>query len=111
MSLVRRSEDFTLINIVNANGVKNLRLGLEHFRQANFEISDFHLWTSPGGGPSLWLEVPKRISIPKIVAELDEQKIIIQPSDDAFRGTPHLHGFKVGYAYLTKKEMQKGLEI
>jgi 2-aminoadipate transaminase len=68
-------------------------------------------WTSPGGGPVLWLECPKRLNLEKLIHKLHERKIRIQTSEDAFFGPPHLHGFKIGYAFISKKEMQTGIEI
>jgi 2-aminoadipate transaminase len=68
-------------------------------------------WTTPGGGPCLWLELPKKVSIPKLVADLEPKKIILQPSDSAFVGEVNLHGLKIGYAYLTPEEMTRSLEL
>ncbi len=68
-------------------------------------------WTSPGGGSLLWLECPKRVVIEVLVERLKARKVLIQPSHDAFFDKPHLHGFKIGYALPSVKEMQTGIEI
>jgi DNA-binding transcriptional MocR family regulator len=68
-------------------------------------------WTTPGGGPSLWLEVPAGIDRDKIRTRLESKNVLVRFSDGAFFGTPHLHGFRIGYALLTLHEMQRGLEL
>ena len=68
-------------------------------------------WTTPGGGPSLWLEVPAGIDRDKIRTRLESKNVLVRFSDGAFFGTPHLHGFRIGYAQLTPHEMQRGLEL
>ncbi|MBF0314933.1 MAG: PLP-dependent aminotransferase family protein [Oligoflexia bacterium] len=68
-------------------------------------------WTAPGGGSCLWLELPKRISLGQLALALEKKKIIIHSSEHSFTDRPHLHGFKIGYAYLNKKEMQNAIEV
>lgn len=63
-------------------------------------------WTTPGGGPVLWLELPRRVNLEKLLEKLKNQDVIIQLSKDAFFGEPHSHGFKIGYALLNQKEME-----
>lgn len=67
-------------------------------------------WTSPGGGPVLWLEIPKRVNLEVLMQKLKDQNILIQLSNNAFFGTPHSHGFKIGYAFLSQTEMTQAIE-
>jgi DNA-binding transcriptional MocR family regulator len=67
-------------------------------------------WTEPAGGPVLWLELPRRIAIPRLVAALAERKVLLNPQDNAFAGSPHLHGVMIGYAFLTCDEMTIAIE-
>jgi len=67
-------------------------------------------WTTPGGGPVLWLEMPEKIDLKKLSQAMLNKNIGIQLSIDAFFGKPHLHGFKIGYAYLNVNEMESALE-
>ena len=67
-------------------------------------------WTSPGGGPVLWLELPKRVDLEKLEKNLKDLGILIQLSTNTFFGLPHSHGFKIGYAFLSQPEMEQGLE-
>ena len=67
-------------------------------------------WTSPGGGPVLWLELPKRVNLERLMQKLKDQKILIQLSDSSFFGKPHSHGFKIGYAFLSQTEMEHAIE-
>ena len=68
-------------------------------------------WTEPGGGPLLWLELPRRVSIPRLIAELAERRVLVTSQDQAFTGTPHLHGVTLGYAFLDRVEMATAIEI
>jgi DNA-binding transcriptional MocR family regulator len=68
-------------------------------------------WTQPGGGPILWLELPRRVSIPRLIGELGDRKILVHPQDAAFAGAPHLHGFMIGYAFPDRAEMTAAIEI
>ncbi|MBI2521033.1 MAG: PLP-dependent aminotransferase family protein [Bdellovibrio sp.] len=66
-------------------------------------------WTSPGGGPVLWLELPKRVNLETLMEKLKDQGILIQLSNHAFFGRPHSHGFKMGYAFLSQAEMEEAI--
>jgi len=68
-------------------------------------------WTEPGGGPVLWLELPRRIAIPRLIAALAERKVLVNPQDNAFAGSPHLHGVMLGYAFPDRDELTTGIEI
>ena len=67
-------------------------------------------WTSPGGGPVLWLELPKRVNLETLMQKLKDQGILIQLANNAFFGEPHSHGFKIGYAFLSQPEMEQAIE-
>jgi DNA-binding transcriptional MocR family regulator len=68
-------------------------------------------WTAPGGGPSLWLELPKRVDCKKLKTKLEARQVAIHLSSHAFFGQPHLNGFRIGYALLAPHELQRGIEI
>jgi DNA-binding transcriptional MocR family regulator len=68
-------------------------------------------WTLPGGGPILWLELPRQISIPALITDLEARKVLVNPQDAAFVGPAHLHGFMIGYAFPTRAEMTTAIEI
>ena len=68
-------------------------------------------WTTPGGGPSLWLEIPARVGRDTLRARLAARGVGVHLSDEAFFGTPHLNGFRVGYALLSPETMQRGIAI
>ncbi|MEE8303829.1 MAG: PLP-dependent aminotransferase family protein [Candidatus Tectomicrobia bacterium] len=68
-------------------------------------------WTAPGGGPSLWLEMPKRVEGETIKARLKARHVAIHLSHQAFFGRPHLNGFRIGYALLPPDELRRGIEI
>jgi len=68
-------------------------------------------WTRPGGGPTLWLDVPRTIDLVALEAHLARRGVIISNSSAAFLGDAHLHGFRVAYAYLKEEEMRRALTI
>jgi GntR family transcriptional regulator/MocR family aminotransferase len=68
-------------------------------------------WTTPGGGPSLWLEIPARVNRAQLRARLEARGVMVHLSDEAFFGIPHLNGFRVGYALLSPAVMQRGIAI
>jgi DNA-binding transcriptional MocR family regulator len=43
-------------------------------------------WTTPGGGPTLWLEVPRRVSLERLGARLGERGVAIESTTNAFEG-------------------------
>jgi len=68
-------------------------------------------WTHPGGGPTLWLEIPRRIDLAALEAHLARRGIHISNSSAAFVGDEHLHGFRIAYAWLQEDEMRRSLTI
>lgn len=66
-------------------------------------------WTSPGGGPVLWLELPKAVDLDVLQDRLKEAGVVVQLAKDAYFEAPVRHGFKIGYAFLTTKEMEEAL--
>jgi DNA-binding transcriptional MocR family regulator len=68
-------------------------------------------WTRPGGGPTLWLELPRRVKYPELEARLAAAGVTVSATSAAFTGTPHLHGFRLAYAYLSEAAMRRALDI
>jgi DNA-binding transcriptional MocR family regulator len=68
-------------------------------------------WTTPGGGPILWMECPRSVNLKELAAEALRRKVIVLPATEAFFGEPHLHGFQIGYAFLPPEAMAKGISI
>jgi 2-aminoadipate transaminase len=68
-------------------------------------------WTRPGGGPTLWLELPKRVDFATLEAGLAKRGVHVSNSAAAFTGPDHLHGFRLAYAYLPSSTMREALEI
>ena len=68
-------------------------------------------WTHPGGGPTLWLEIPRTIDYAALEAHLARRGVHISSSSAAFIGEPHLHGFRIAYAYLHEDDMRRALTI
>ena len=69
-------------------------------------------WTKPGGGPILWLEIPKQVSLKDLAAATGEKKVFLDMrTQDWFFGEPHLHGTKIGFAQNSIPKLSRGLEI
>jgi 2-aminoadipate transaminase len=68
-------------------------------------------WTRPGGGPTLWLEIPRSVPYEVLEPHLARRGIFVSNASAAFIGEPHLHGFRLAYAYLSESEMRSALTI
>lgn len=69
-------------------------------------------WTKPGGGPVLWLELPRKINLETLNANLLAKNVTLDTRTSSwFFGDPHLHGIKIGYAQIDSEKMAKGLEV
>ncbi|ETW98628.1 MAG: hypothetical protein ETSY2_42520, partial [Candidatus Entotheonella gemina] len=68
-------------------------------------------WTTPGGGPSLWIELPASVDRERLRDRLAQRQVTISLSDNAFFDRPHLSGFRLGYAMLPQDNMRRGIEI
>lgn len=68
-------------------------------------------WTTPGGGTTLWVELPKTIHLPDLKSNLLKRKVEISELTEEFLGAALLHGFLIGYAYLPEEKMNQALRI
>ncbi|HEY1553411.1 MAG TPA: PLP-dependent aminotransferase family protein [Kofleriaceae bacterium] len=68
-------------------------------------------WTRPGGGPTLWLELPRAIDPRALEAQLAARGVAASSTAAAFVGEPHLRGMRIAYAYLREADMRRALTI
>jgi DNA-binding transcriptional MocR family regulator len=68
-------------------------------------------WTRPGGGPTLWLELPRSVEYAAIESYLAQRAIQVSNASAAYVGEPHLHGFRIAYAFLPEDQMRSALTI
>jgi DNA-binding transcriptional MocR family regulator len=68
-------------------------------------------WTRPGGGPTLWLELPRSVDHAAVQAHLARRGVHVTNESAAYVGDAHLHGFRIAYAYLTEEQMRSALTI
>ncbi len=69
-------------------------------------------WTRPGGGPTLWLELPRAVDVSALEAHLLRRGVHVSNQSAAFvGGPPHLHGFRIAYAFLPEAQMRAALTI
>jgi GntR family transcriptional regulator/MocR family aminotransferase len=68
-------------------------------------------WTRPGGGPTLWLDLPRQIDLPALLAHLARRGVHASNASAAFIGPVHLHGFRIAYAYLPEAQLRSALTI
>src|SRR3954471_21084648 len=68
-------------------------------------------WTHPGGGPTLWLELPRSVDLTALETHLARRGVHISYASAAYIGEPHLQGFRIAYAYLSEDQMRAALTI
>lgn len=69
-------------------------------------------WTQPGGGPIVWLEIPKKVSLKDLAAATAQKKVFLDLRTQSwFFGEPHLHGTKIGFAQNSVLKLKNGIEI
>jgi 2-aminoadipate transaminase len=68
-------------------------------------------WTTPGGGPSLWLELPRSVDLDILCERMKERGIHINLCNESFFGKRHLHGFVIGFSFLPADIMTNCLKI
>jgi 2-aminoadipate transaminase len=68
-------------------------------------------WTTPGGGPTLWLDFPKRVDLATLAPRLLSRGVFVEDTSPAFFGEPHLNGFRVSYAFLSEPDLLRALTI
>jgi DNA-binding transcriptional MocR family regulator len=60
----------------------------------------------------LWLELPKRVDLEKLRDDLHARGVSIAlHTRQWFFGEPHLHGTRIGFAFISCAAMQRGIEI
>jgi DNA-binding transcriptional MocR family regulator len=68
-------------------------------------------WTRPGGGPTLWLELPRAVDLAALETALARRGVHVSNTSAAYVGARHLNGFRIAYAYLPEDEMRRALTI
>lgn len=66
-------------------------------------------WTTPGGGPTLWLDIPRGVDLRQLRARMAQRRVYLEDASSAFYGAPHLHGFRIGYAFLPPAKLREAL--
>lgn len=68
-------------------------------------------WSTPGGGPTLWVDLPRDIGLPELREATARHGVILGDCDDHFTRRPHLNGFRIGYAYLDSERLERGIDV
>ena len=68
-------------------------------------------WSTPGGGPILWLQFPEPVDVTLLAHQVTERGVLVTPAREAFFGAPHLRGLRLGYAFPCEEELTVGVSI
>jgi DNA-binding transcriptional MocR family regulator len=96
------------LKVVQAEVDRRYHLCLEALRS---KMPDGVRWTTSGGGPCLWLDIPKRVDVERLRLRLAERNVIAPQVDDGFFGRPHLNGLRIGYGLPKPEALGSAIEI
>ena len=68
-------------------------------------------WSTPGGGPVLWLQFPEQVDVKRLARQVGERGVHVALASDAFFGEPHLRGIRLGYAFPSQADLATGISI
>jgi 2-aminoadipate transaminase len=68
-------------------------------------------WTTPGGGPTLWLDFPRSFDVQALRTAALARGIFVEDARPGFFGEPHLNGFRVSYAFVPESDLRRALEV
>ncbi|TPV93263.1 MAG: PLP-dependent aminotransferase family protein [Myxococcales bacterium FL481] len=74
-------------------------------------LADGVRFSTPGGGPTLWVDLPREVSMVELRTVMAERGVMIDNCDPHFSGRPHLNGFRIGYAYLDSARLERGIDV
>ncbi len=66
-------------------------------------------FSQPGGGPTLWLELPRQVQLDELRRLMLERGVYVENADRHFYADPHLHGFRVSYAFLEPEVLRRAM--
>jgi len=66
-------------------------------------------FSTPGGGPTLWLDLPRSIAVAQLSEQLARRGVYIERAEGHFYQEPHLNGFRVGFAFLSAERLALGM--
>lgn len=66
-------------------------------------------WTLPGGGPLIWLEVPRTVELQELHRRMNSHGFDIDVRAQRMLGETRLHGLPIGFADPKPKILEKGL--
>ena len=73
------------------------------------KLSGICRWTLPGGGPLIWLEVPRAVSLQELHTRMAERGYDIDVRVQRHLGETSLHGVPIGFADPKPKVLEAGL--
>ncbi len=66
-------------------------------------------WTLPGGGPLIWINIPKSVSLEKLHDRMLGRGFTLDVRTDRFLGETPLHGLPIGFADPKPETLERGL--
>ena len=94
--------------------LKKMQTELDRRYSACLKTLEKHLapncrWTLPGGGPLIWLEIPRNVELQELHTRMTKRGFDIDVRAQRFSGKAQLHGLPIGFADPKPKVLEDGI--
>jgi DNA-binding transcriptional MocR family regulator len=94
--------------------LKNLNHTLYHRRNLILKLLKKHMpdtveWSSPKGGPNIWLTLPSWLSAQSLVFEAQNNNIAFLAGSTCYASEPEFNHIRLSFSSLDQKQLEHGI--